>query len=596
MSKLIIYLKKNPEYLILSIFFLIYEFLIWLWLGLNKFNFYDDVAVQFLFAVRIFRNLFLSGDFHGGFQLSNFFSAGTYPPLVYLITAIFFKILGTTIKVAVLSQAPFVLALILGLYALSKKLYNRSSALLITFITLTSPMVVFISKFYLLDLPLTAMVVLCTYFLFECENFKRFGATLGFGIAFTLGMLTKFTFLIYISGPLLMVFYNLFSEALKFIFSKTKSNLKEKVYELKAAFGNLGIAILFFAALYLIFLNMGVLYNFLSFIKGGQYSTDRHILFNFNNLIYYFLWLKNPMLLNLVFFLFAIGFLITFSHKSYYLKNAPLLLSIIFSYLALAFVPVSAPRFFLPVLPFVVMIAISWLQLFKSYKWILLVPVLALSLLQWVGGFGVYYYPQYRYLLKYNPVSALYNKTNVYDHFKIKALENFPVYLKQVYLFPALDMPSKVDWPNEEIVKEILRHRSLNKITYVFINDNQSNQSIGLPSVLNVSFMEKFPPEPKLIYFSQFGLFNDKIFFNKLFAGPAFEALSFTSGDKVFVITRKEKEISKSFYAFSELFKKSYQQEFKLLKNFNCPDHEIYELYELSFHPQRTDAGFNKCP
>lgn len=66
---------------------------------------------------------------------------------------------------------------------------------------LSFPIILRNSVIYMIDLPLTAMVSLCIYTIIKSDYFKNRIFSIISGVSFGLGMLTKWTFLFFIFGP-----------------------------------------------------------------------------------------------------------------------------------------------------------------------------------------------------------------------------------------------------------------------------------------------------------------------------------------------------------------------------------------------------------
>jgi hypothetical protein len=118
-----------------------------------------------------------------------------YPPLVYWVADAFYAVFGTDDEwAAVLSQSVFLAVLTLSTYGLGRRLWSRRVGLLSAFFLVTSPMVTSQFKDFLTDVPLLAMTACALYLLVRCEAFSARGASVAFGVACGLGLLTKWVF------------------------------------------------------------------------------------------------------------------------------------------------------------------------------------------------------------------------------------------------------------------------------------------------------------------------------------------------------------------------------------------------------------------
>ncbi|MGH7902405.1 MAG: ArnT family glycosyltransferase, partial [Thermodesulfobacteriota bacterium] len=128
--------------------------------------------------------------------------SGYYPPFTTMLTSIFYFIFGTSSKIAVMSNMISLLILVFSIYGIGTLFFYRKIGLLASILTLLFPIVLSNSIVYMLDLSLTAMASLGIYTLIRTEYFKNTSFSIISGIVFGLGMLTKWTFLFFLLGPL----------------------------------------------------------------------------------------------------------------------------------------------------------------------------------------------------------------------------------------------------------------------------------------------------------------------------------------------------------------------------------------------------------
>jgi len=124
-----------------------------------------------------------------------------YPPLVYWLTQPLYAVLGTDVQVAILTNCVFLIVLVLSVYGIGVELRDRRAGRMAAILALSLPIIASQFKEYQLDAPLTAMVALALLLLIRTREFSLGRASLAFGIAAGLGLLTKWTFLIVMAAP-----------------------------------------------------------------------------------------------------------------------------------------------------------------------------------------------------------------------------------------------------------------------------------------------------------------------------------------------------------------------------------------------------------
>jgi 4-amino-4-deoxy-L-arabinose transferase-like glycosyltransferase len=147
-----------------------------------------------------------------------------YPPFFHLTTNLFYFILGTSRKIAILTNFFYLFLTLIFIFLLAREVYNKKVALLSVFLFTFYPVITYLTKFYFVDLGLTFFVVSSLYFLIKTKNFSSFKYSILLGIFSALGMLCKWTFIVFIFLPIVYVFFkgkrtNLKFNFLSFIFT-----------------------------------------------------------------------------------------------------------------------------------------------------------------------------------------------------------------------------------------------------------------------------------------------------------------------------------------------------------------------------------------
>jgi 4-amino-4-deoxy-L-arabinose transferase-like glycosyltransferase len=128
---------------------------------------------------------------------------GFYPPLYHTVVATFYAVFGKTIDAAQWANLPAMALLIATTYGIGRSLLKplpaAAAALLVGFY----PYLVWLSRETLVDYWLTSMVAVAIWMLIRTNEFSDRRASAGFGVICGLGMLTKWTFPLFVALPAL---------------------------------------------------------------------------------------------------------------------------------------------------------------------------------------------------------------------------------------------------------------------------------------------------------------------------------------------------------------------------------------------------------
>ena len=126
-----------------------------------------------------------------------------YPPFYHFSTIIMYFLFGDTHPgSAIMINTVYLAILAFSAYGIGKKLFNREVGLLTAFLVLMYPVAFDRQHEYMIELALMALVSLSIYMLLCTDHFKNRAYSLAFGIVFGLSVLTKWTALFFIIGPL----------------------------------------------------------------------------------------------------------------------------------------------------------------------------------------------------------------------------------------------------------------------------------------------------------------------------------------------------------------------------------------------------------
>lgn len=126
-------------------------------------------------------------------------------PLISAIPVPLYLIFGRGERTALIANFILLALFYVFLFLLTKRLFNRVTALLAVFVASTMPYLFGIYRVFLVEGGLTAIVTAFLYFLLKSDNFriKKYNCLLGVLLGF--GLLMKITFPVFIAGPVLLV-------------------------------------------------------------------------------------------------------------------------------------------------------------------------------------------------------------------------------------------------------------------------------------------------------------------------------------------------------------------------------------------------------
>jgi len=127
----------------------------------------------------------------------------SYPPLFYYTTLPLYMIFGTSPDIAVMINIAYLIILIGAAYGIGKELGNPISGLMSAFIVSMFITIFGYSRIYTLEIALASLVCLSIYLLIKTKEFTNRKFSILLGITLGLGMLTKWSFSIYVTGPIL---------------------------------------------------------------------------------------------------------------------------------------------------------------------------------------------------------------------------------------------------------------------------------------------------------------------------------------------------------------------------------------------------------
>jgi 4-amino-4-deoxy-L-arabinose transferase-like glycosyltransferase len=274
-----------------------------------------------------------------------------YPPLVYWVTDAFYAVLRSeSMWVAALSNIVWIAVLVFATYGVGRRLWNARVGWLSVAFVLAAPMVVSSSKEYMLDLPLTAMAALALYLLVRADGFANRRYSLLLGAACGAGLLVKWTLPLVLVLPMLHASATALAEA-------RQRHAFGRMLNLAGA----GVLTLAIAGPWYIHNLVDVL-GFASAYSGEGDSFGNPPVASFASATYY-VWNLLDVQLYLVPFLFVlVGVGFCFRKRELARRNLYPLLMVIGTFAAFTLLRHKDPRYTLPMLPALAIVATSWLE------------------------------------------------------------------------------------------------------------------------------------------------------------------------------------------------------------------------------------------
>jgi 4-amino-4-deoxy-L-arabinose transferase-like glycosyltransferase len=131
------------------------------------------------------------------------FLTGSYPPLYYSIIAISYGLFGKTIDAAQWANLPAIAILLIATYGIGRTLLKPLPAATAAVIVNFYPLLLWLSRETLIDYWLTSLVAFAIWLLILTKEFTNRKFTVLFGVVCGLGMLTKWTFVLFVLLPAL---------------------------------------------------------------------------------------------------------------------------------------------------------------------------------------------------------------------------------------------------------------------------------------------------------------------------------------------------------------------------------------------------------
>lgn len=131
---------------------------------------------------------------------------GIYPPFTYLVTAIGFILAGWQVDLPQYSLIIFLVLYVVAIGSIAMSLFkDRTVAVAAGIVSLAFPLLMHFTRIYDLDFPLTAVVTAALAALLLSKNLTNRKWVMWFAVAAGAALLTKWTAIIFLVGPVLIV-------------------------------------------------------------------------------------------------------------------------------------------------------------------------------------------------------------------------------------------------------------------------------------------------------------------------------------------------------------------------------------------------------
>ncbi len=368
---------------------------------------------------------------------------GAYPPLIYFVTGIYGIFFDFGLDYLCFINTLFLILATFGIYKLAKEFVKEKMAVLAAIFFLFIPVIYSISREFLLDLPLTAIVIWGLWFWVKSEFLKDKKFSWGWWLMLLLASLTKINGFIYFfpMGVISLVFW-----------------FKDRDFkQLKNLFLGGGLWLLSISWWWLINWN-NIYYNIAVANKQGELNDPMNLL-DWQTWIHYFrLFIQHQFqpIPALIFIVLFINWLRRCKDKT----GKSLTWWLLLNYVIFTIIPNKDFRYVMPLLSVAVIIMTIELDHLKKMWRMTLVSILAV--------FWGFFYLNNSFSWPIHNEFVLKSKISVFGDIEWIGLDSYPVY------------PTRKDiWPNRDITKKLYQiasdkgyQKCLMIVNWEELNDN----------------------------------------------------------------------------------------------------------------------------
>jgi 4-amino-4-deoxy-L-arabinose transferase-like glycosyltransferase len=301
-----------------------------IWIAIDTRPPFWDMANHAMWSLNVLRDF----QDHGLAALKTLpFASPFYPPFYYARVAMAYWIAGVSIDTAQLANVPAIILIALATYGVGRTIMKPAAAAVAAMLVNFFPFMLWISRETLIETWLTALVALSIWALVKTKDFTSSRWSVVFGVFCGFGMLTKWTFAIFVAPPALWAARKHWRNGLK-----------------------AGVIAAVLASYWYIpqFATMSKLWEQVR--VAGQNEGDP-TLFSIQAWIFYVRALEGSLLFLPLFVAFVVGaFLLLRNRREAFPKWMPIALSLFGGWFGLTLLPNTDPRYAAAALPAVALI------------------------------------------------------------------------------------------------------------------------------------------------------------------------------------------------------------------------------------------------
>jgi len=492
----------------------------------------------------------------GAGMISNLIQVDNYyPPFYHFSTVLSYFLFGTSMHSAISINIFYFGILLVSVYGIGKYLYNQETGLIAAVLISLYPTIVGMRRFYLIEIALVATVALSIYMLLLSENFKNRKYSIGFGIAFAISILTKWTALFFIIGPLAFALYESMRKP------ADNKNLTKKEHKKRAGNKNsypwINILLMGATALLisLIWYAPHISEVYKTIVWGNEYwgttEGDPEV-FSLQSIFYYVFALINSQISFVFFIVFLAGLIMALKAKQ---KSNNLLLSwILLPYIVMTLLRNKNDRYTIASIAAIAIISAYWISSLEKKK----TKAIVLSIIVLLGGVQLF---------------TLAKGIDLASDLRIKSpIGNIDLYSTGSY---GTRPPVSDDWKVEEALEGIMADSKTNPRMYGRVGYLGIVPDMPYTNGLTYgyySYMKKLPFNVISVpYFEALDPFIQNF--------QNFDYLIFKSGENS---GDSRKKLVKDMYDYFDQHKSSYS----LVKEYNLPDSSKLTVYRNNYIPK----------